>query len=554
MNDYIKITPLGGTGEIGGLNCMVYETKNSAIIVDCGSMFPRDEGFGLDYVIPDFSYLQSISKKLKGLVLTHGHEDHIGSIPFLLKTVSIPIYGSHFTLALVKKKTNEYPLKKIKTHQFEIGTEFTVGDFIIDTAYMSHSIIETAALNIQTRIGNIAHVTDWKIDLSPPYFPKTDMKKLSQWGKKGILALCSDSTSADRTGKTNSEKAALNQIKKHIKKHKGRVIVTLFSSNIERIQGLLNIASDLKRTVALLGRSVKSNIKIAQELGKISFKTDIIDILETEHLPDDEVMVLVTGTQGEPRAGLNKISHGIFKPFKIKSGDLVLFSSKIIPGNERNIFDMISRLEKSGAEVLFNTDPPIHASGHAREDEIKSLFQKIKPKYFLPIHGEFHHQKAHQKLALQSGIHEKNIFLLENGNTLKINSESSILEETTWGGKEYIDEPALLMRKVPPHILRERKKLAYAGVITCVLIIDKNKSKPILDLNIKVKGFIDEETYNVLFKELKENIRKLVELDSQIETSFDREQLEEEIRLLIRRFFNKKINRKPIAEVFIHEL
>lgn len=554
MKDYIKITPLGGAGEIGGLNCMVYETQQSAIIVDCGSMFPRQDGFGLDYVIPDFSYLQSISKKLKALVLTHGHEDHIGSIPFLLKTISLPIYGSEFTLALVKKKVAEYPLKKVKTHEFEIGSEFTIGDFTIDTAHVSHSIIETAALNIKTKAGNIAHVTDWKVDLNPAYTPKTDIKKLAKWGKEGVLALCSDSTSADRPGKTNSEKSALAQLKKVIKKHKGRIIVTLFSSNIERLQGLLNIGGDLNRTISLLGRSVKTNVKLAQELGKIEHHANIVDVLDTSHLPDNQIMVLITGTQGEARAGLNKISHGMFKPFKIKKGDLVLFSSKVIPGNERNIFDMISRLEKLGADVMFNTNPPIHASGHAREDEIKLLFQKTKPQYFLPIHGEYHHQKAHKNLALQSGIKEEHIFLLENGNSLKINPENSEMEETSWGGQEFIDEPALLMRKVPLHILRERKKLAFTGVITCFLVIDKNKSKPIQSVEMKVKGFIDEDIYSVLFKELKENIRKLVDLDSQIETSFDKEQLEEEIRILIRRYFNKKINRKPIAEVFIHEV
>jgi ribonuclease J len=555
MKNQIKITPLGGAGEVGGLNCTIYETPKSAILVDCGSMFPRTEGFGLDLIVPDFSYLKTIQKKLKAVILTHGHEDHIGGLPFLLKEINLPIYGAPFSLALVKKKLKEYPLKRVKTHQFIPGSEFKVGEFLIDTAEMSHSIIHTSALNIQTSFGNFAHVTDWKIDLNPPYFAKTDLKKLASWGKKGITALLSDSTNAIKPGKSNSEKSALNQIKKTIKKHPGRVLITTFSSNIERLQGFIDLAKQTNRMLSFVGRSMKSNLKIALDLGLINYDEErVIDVAETDNYSDKEILVVGTGTQGEPRAVLKKISMNQFKPFRIKEGDAVLFSSKIIPGNERNIFSMMNDLEKKGAKVIYNTNPAIHASGHAYQDEIKTLIQKLKPKYLLPIHGEFIHQKAHLDVGLQAGLKKENIVILEDGDSLIFKEEEISIEESEWGGENLIDEPAYLMRKVSLDVFRKRKKLAFSGIVHCVVVIDKADPKIISGPIIESTGFMDQDDYQYLFKEITEIIRHDLEEELKNDNQIDAELIQEEIRLQIRRFFNKKIQRKPVTQVFVVEI
>ncbi|MBX7148752.1 ribonuclease J [bacterium] len=553
MKEFIKITPLGGVGEVGALNCMVYETEDEAIVVDCGSMFPDQDTLGVDMIIPDFTYLKKIEHKLKGLVLTHGHEDHIGSTAFLLKEMDIPVYGAPFTLELIKNKLEELPPPSTpKLHLFKPGETVKVGSFEIDTIFVNHSIIDASALVITTPYGPIVHLTDWKIDETPYDGPVIDLKKFAKVAKKGVLALLCDSTNATSRGSTLSETQVVNRVKKIIAAHKGRVLVTLFSSNIQRVQGLADIAKKTGRTLALLGRSMKENTEIARMLGQLSFEgIKVVDIEDTDQLPDDEVMVLVTGTQGEHRSALSRIAHNNFKPFKIKEGDLVLFSSKMIPGNEKNISTVINNLCKQKAKVLYESAYDIHTSGHAHQDELKRIYKILKPQYYLPIHGDYRHLVKHGELAVDWGHKKEKVIITENGNPIVFNKKGFERAEKETTGRVFVDGTGV--GDVASLVLRDRFHLSDTGVVVCILSIDRQNGNILNGPDLIARGVIEESEQETLFNDAKKEVLSVVE-SFNTETRTDMAEMQEEVRVTLRRFFNRNIGRKPMVIPVIQEV
>lgn len=553
MISSIKVTPLGGVGEVGALNCMVYETDHEAVVVDCGSMFPDQETLGLDLIIPDFSYLRQIKNKLKALILTHGHEDHIGATPFFHQEFNLPIFCTPFTQALIRKKFAEYPgMKAPKFFSFKAGDRFEAASFGVETMHINHSIIDAAALAFETAEGYLVHLTDWKIDDTPLNCPTTDLKKFAQLGKKGVLALFSDSTNAPVEGATLSEKEVLKKIKKICARHKGRILITLFSSNIDRVQGLAKMAAELGRTLALVGRSMHENTEAARELGMLSFDgLKVVDIENTRGLPPEKVMVLATGTQGEPRSVLSRIANGQFKPFKVGDGDLILFSSKKIPGNEKNIYHVINNLSRQGAEIIFESVHDIHTSGHAQQDELETAVKKLRPRYFVPIHGDFFHLQKHAHLGQEWGIKPQNALVIENGQPLIF--EKGVLTQGTevTTGRVFVDGTGL--GEVDALIMRDRKHLSNTGLLVCVLMIDRRKGEIIRGPELISRGFVTEAENKDLFIRAKQAVLDTLEAtDWQSRTDFG--EVQEEVRLALTRFFRRELDCKPIVIPVIEEI
>lgn len=551
--DKIKITPLGGVGEIGALNCMVYETADEAIVVDCGTMFPDQESLGVDLVIPDLSYLDTIRHKLKAVVLTHGHEDHCGAIPFLLQRTNIPVHATPFTHALIRQKLTEYPLlQSPRLLVFQPGQTLKIGRFQIETLFVNHSIIDACALAIHTLGGTLVHLTDWKIDKTPVEGGTTDIKGFSALGKKGVLALFSDSTNIEEPGWTLSEREVSRRLTKICSPHTGRIIVTLFASNIHRVQTLIRMAKKLGRHVALAGRSMHENTQIARELGRLTLDgIPVVDVDGARGLPPRKVLLLVTGSQGEPRSVMTKMAIDNFKPFKIQKGDLVLFSSKIIPGNEKNTYAVINNLCRLGARVLYEDVHDIHASGHAHQEELSHLIHKLKPRYFIPIHGEYRHLIKHARLARECGVSGEHIHVIENGTPLLIDKKKMTVLEKIPTGRVFVDGRGV--GDVSHPVMRDRQHLAQTGLVICVVMIDRVSGEILRGPELISRGFTSE----IESKELLENAKKAVSdtLDTVgLTARTDLLEVHEEVRLSLQRFFRRELDRKPVVIPVIQEV
>lgn len=542
----IKATPLGGVGEIGALNCMVYESPDEAVIVDCGSQFPDDESMGVDLIIPDFSYLRSLRKKLRGVVFTHGHEDHVGAAPFLLQEFDIPVFATPFTAGLIRQKLDEYSVRlSSPIHVFKPGEAIKTGSLSVDTVFVNHSIIDASALVLEGEGGALVHLTDWKIDRTSIDGVMTDLKKFSQIGKKGVMALFSDSTNVDQPGSTLSERAIEKQVKKICAAHRGRILVTLFASNINRIQALAGVAKSLGRVLAFVGRSMHENTALARELGRLSLDgIEVLDIEETRSLNPEKVMVLLTGSQGEERSALTRIAFNQFKPFRIQEGDLVLFSSKVIPGNERNIFHVINHLYRNGARVLYESVHEIHTSGHAHQDELKEAVNRLKPRYFVPIHGTYRHFVVHGELAQTCGVKKENVLIIENGQSLLFNRGGATRGDVITTGRVFVDGRGV--GDVSDLVIRDRRALADTGIVICVLMIDRVNGQIVRGPDLISRGFIDEKERPGLLDAAK---KKLLESLSGLNLDEMTELLDvqEEVRLSLRRFFKKELERKPVV-------
>lgn len=543
----ISLTPLGGVGEIGALNCMLYETDDAAFVVDCGAMFPDSDTLGVDLIIPDFDYLYTIKDKLKGLILTHGHEDHIGATPFFLKEFPIPVYGTPFTMGLIEKKLDEHNLpKRPKLVTYQSGDKIPIEGFEVDSIFVNHSILDPAGLAIKTDEGWIVHLTDWKIDKTPIDDKVIDLKKFSRLGKEGVLAYLCDSTNVTQTGATLSEKEVYKRIKKICIKQKGRIIITLFSSHVHRVQLLANLARETGRVLALCGRSMRENTQIARLLGALSFEgITVIDIEETKNYPDDKVMVLVTGTQGEPRSVLTRMAYGEFKPFSIGQGDLVLFSSRMIPGNEKNIFNVINHLSKHGARVMYEAIHEIHTSGHAHQDELREVFKRVKPKYFIPIHGSYYHLKKHTELTEDWGLNKDNSFVIENGETLTFDKGVALRDGVVSTGRVFVDGRRG-RGDIDAPVLRDRKHLANTGFVTCVVMINRRTGEVLREPELITRGVFNEAENSDILNRGKEAVTEfLAGVNWEIRT--DMTEIQDEVRFTLQRFFRRELEKKPIV-------
>ncbi len=551
----LKAIPLGGLGEIG-LNMMVYETEKDIIIVDSGIMFPEDYMLGIDMVIPDIRYLYGPEKrqKIRGIVLTHGHEDHIGAIPYILRELNLPIFGTPFTLGILEEKLKEHDLPfKVSLFTVKTGNSITLGDFEIEFIRVAHSIIDGASLAIKTPIGTIIHTGDFKLDQTLDKNSVTDINRIAHYGDNGILALFSDSTNIEKEGFTISENDIKNTFRNIFQGNGRRIIVALFASNIHRISELLSLAVEFNKKVIFSGRSLLTYTKVARKLGYLKIPEDILIDEETiDYYNPEELLILTTGTQGEAMSALSRISVNDHKYIKIKPNDLVLLSSKFIPGNEKAISKIINNLYRRGAEVYYENISEIHVSGHASKEELKLMINIAKPKYFVPVHGELKHLYQHKKLAVSAGIPADSVFVLENGNSLVFTEDKECRAgEKVYAGRIFVDGKGI--GDVGAHTLKERAHLSENGMIIVLLVVDAKTSSIISGPEIVSKGFVFED----YFKELNETLHKLVVHvieENQKYDTVDWVKVKDDIRRALKKYLNKTIDRHPFIFPMITEV
>ena len=505
----LKIIPLGGLGEIGK-NTTVIEYNNNIIVIDSGMAFPEDEMLGIDIVIPDITYLIKNKDKVKGIILTHGHEDHIGSIPYFLKRLNVPIYGTRLTLGLVENKILEHKIEDATLNPIKAGETFNLGCFKITPVRVNHSIPDAVAFAIDTPIGMVVHTGDFKIDYTPINEEVIDLGKFAELGKKGVLLAMSDSTNVERQGFTESEKTIGQKFLDLFKHCNSRIIVASFASNIHRLQQVVDAAVANDRKVAISGRSMINAIKVSLELGYLNApEGTIINVNELKSLKDDEVVILTTGSQGEPMSALTRMANNDHKKIQIKSGDLVIISANPIPGNEKTVSRVINMLYEKGANVLYDALTQVHVSGHARRDELKLMLTLLKPKFFIPVHGEYRHLMQHAKLANELGVPIDNTIIGSNGDVIELTSKSIEKNSTVISGNILVD--GLGVGDVGNIVLRDRRLLSENGLIIVVLSTEKGTGKVLAGPEIVSRGFIYVRENIDLIEESKTVVRKALE-------------------------------------------
>ncbi len=487
--DTVKIIPLGGLLEIGK-NMTVFEFGNDMIIVDCGLAFPTDDMLGVDLVIPDMTYLEKNKHRIKGLFITHGHEDHIGSIPYLLKQINVPIYGTRLTIGLISNKLEEHKLlQSAKLKVVRHGDKVTVGKFKVEFIRSSHSIPDSSALAIHTPAGIIVHTGDFKIDYTPIDGRIMDFGRLAELGNKGVLALMSDSTNSEKSGYTASESTVGEVFDKLFSNCKKRIVVATFATNVHRVQQIVNSALKYGRKIAVCGRSMMNMINTARELGYIVGAENIfIDIDMIKNYTDEQLVIITTGSQGEPMSALTRMSAGDHRKVEITPNDLVIISATPIPGNEKFVSKVIDDLMKLGAEVVYSSLEQIHVSGHAAQEEQKLMLSLIKPKYFIPVHGEYRQLIAHANTAMKLGIPKDNIFIMSNGRVLELNEDKAEMVQTVPAGKILVD--GLGIGDVGNIVLRDRQHLSQDGLIVIVVAMDSATGTVISGPDIISRGFV----------------------------------------------------------------
>lgn len=471
MNNKLKITFLGGVGEIGK-NMTALEYNDEIVIVDAGLTFPDDDLPGVDIVIPDMTYLIENKSKIKALLLTHGHEDHIGAVPFLLEQINVPIYGTRLTLALVDNKMKEHPNVKYKAISVKPKNVLKIGSFSIEFVKVSHSIAGSLALAITTPVGTVVHTGDFKIDYEPIDGVMTDISRLGEIGRKGVSLLLCESTNVCRPGYSMSEKSVGRTLDEIIKNHaNNRIIVATFASNIHRMQQIMDIAEKYNRKIAFTGRSMINVSEVAMKIGELTFNRDnIVDIDKVDKLDDKEILIMTTGSQGEPMSALTRMAAGEFKSVKIRPNDLVILSASPIPGNEKNVYNVINALYKLGADVIYDELEKVHTSGHACQEELKLMHSLVKPKFFMPIHGEYRHLKTHKELAMTLGMDARNILLPSIGMQVELGPNSIKEVGFVKAGQRLVD--GIGIGDMDSNVLRERKQLAEDGI--CVVCVNIN--------------------------------------------------------------------------------
>ncbi len=484
----VKLIPLGGLNEIGK-NITVLEYKNDIIIIDCGLSFPDDEMFGIDIVIPDFSYLAKNRDKIRGVFITHGHEDHIGAIPYFLKEFNVPIYGTRLALGLIENKLKEHNITG-RLNTVAPGQVVSLGEFKVEIIRTTHSIADSVCLAIETREGVIFHTGDFKIDFTPLHGTPIDFHRLAELGSKGVLLMLADSTNSERKGYTPSEKTVGRALESIFRETKDRVIIATFSSNVYRVQIIIDAAVKYGRKIAISGRSMVNVISVATELGYLKVPENVlVDINKTKHIKDEELVIITTGSQGEPMSALSRMAAGDHKAIQIKNGDTVILSSSPIPGNEKTISNILNKLFEKGAKVIYSDIADIHVSGHACEEELKLMHSLIRPKYFMPVHGEYRHLRQHSLIAQDMGMSKDNIFIMKAGQVLNIaKSGVSLSKETVTSGNVMVD--GLGVGDVGNIVLRDRKLLSESGLIIVVAAIEKSTGTICSGPDIISRGFV----------------------------------------------------------------
>jgi ribonuclease J len=548
----LQIIPLGGMGEIGK-NMTVIQYNKEILLIDSGLAFPEEEMLGIDIVIPDISYLIENKDRIKGIVLTHGHEDHIGALPYVLQQINAPIFGTKLTLGLVEGKLKEAKLKNnISLNVIKPPATIKIGSFLVDFIRVNHSIPDSIGLGIHTPMGIICHTGDFKLDQTPVDGQKADLSKFAELGSKGVLLMMSDSTNSEREGYTMSEKVVGQTIEDIFRVTKGRIIVATFASNIHRIQQIFDAACKFNKKVAVVGRSMVNVVNTALELGYLSIPKDIfMELDEISKLPKEKVVIITTGSQGEPMSALTRMAMSEHKKVEIVTGDTVLISASPIPGNEKFVGRTIDRLFKQGAEVIYEAISGVHVSGHASQEELKLMLNLVRPKYFVPVHGEYRHLVHHAQLASQVGIPEENIFILENGRVLDITSDSAKIAGRVTAGKVLVD--GLGVGDVGNIVLRDRKQLSQDGILIVVVTIDKESTEVIAGPDIISRGFVYVRESEELMEQSREKVRLALKKCQQ-EGISEWSAIKSQVREALGKFLFEQTRRRPMILPIIMEV
>ena len=505
----LKIIPLGGLDEIGK-NITVFEYENEIILIDCGLEFPEDDMLGIDLVIPDITYLEKNKDKIKGLVITHGHEDHIGAIPYIFKKINIPIYATRLTAGLIKNKLEEHNLlSSTKLNIVEQGQTINFGNLKIEFIRSSHSIPDSVMLAIHTPVGVVLHTGDFKVDFTPIDDQIMDLGRIAELGNKGILALMSDSTNSERKGYTMSESTVGDVFERLFQNNRKRIVVATFASNVHRVQQIVNSAKEHNRKIAVCGRSMINMINTAREIGYIDAPENMfIDIDMIKNYTDEQLVIITTGSQGETMSALTRMAAGEHKKVVITPNDMVIISATPIPGNEKLVSNVINDLMQIGAEVIYSALEDIHVSGHACQEEQKLIISLAKPKYFIPVHGEYRQLRAHAETAKKMGIPTENIFILENGKTLELNKKEAKITTSVPSGKILVD--GLGIGDVGNIVLRDRQHLSQDGLIVIVMTMDKSTGEIISGPDVVSRGFVYVRESETLMDDVKRVIKQEV--------------------------------------------
>jgi len=547
----LSVIPLGGVEEIG-LNMTVLEFGDDILVVDAGLMFPEEDILGVDFVIPDFSYLINNRERVRAIVLTHGHEDHTGALPFVLKEIPTPVYGTPLTLGLVREKLREHNLQDAELVPVMPRDVVTIGNFSVEFVRVTHSIVDGVGLGITTPLGLVVHTGDFKLDPTPVDGQLMDFLKFSEFGERGTLLLMSDSTNAEKGGFTFSEKEVRRAFEQIFSRSKGRIIIATFASNIHRIQQAIDVAVMYGRKVILCGKSIVSNAQIALSLGYLRIPQDTwLKLDDLKDLRDEEVVIITTGSQGEPMSVLSRIATDEHKVIKIKDGDTVILSAKMIPGNERAIGKIINHLFRRGADVVYEKVSEVHVSGHASKEELKLMINLVKPKYFMPIHGEYRHLVYHAMLAKKNDIPKENIFILKNGEILEISEEGARKNGSINSGRIFIDGKG--MGDVEEMVLRDRLRLAHDGIVLILLAVEKLTGTIVSGPDIISRGFIFEDASQEVIGNVKELLADTIR-GLEREVVSDSSLLKAKLRSTLKKYLRNTMDRRPMIMPVIIEV
>lgn len=550
--DSIKVIPLGGLGEIGK-NITAFEYENEIVIIDCGISFPDEEMYGVDLVIPDITYLLNNKDKVKAIFLTHGHEDHIGSLPYILQQLNRPVYGTALTLGIVENKLKEHNmLSDCELNKVEAGDIVELKNLKVEFIRNTHSIADSCSIVIHTPVGVILHTGDFKIDYTPIDGLVMDFHRIAELGKKGVLLLMADSTNVQRKGHTISEKSIGETLTKIFSNAKGRVIVATFASNIHRMQQIIDASIEYGRKVAFSGRSMENISKVAMDLGYLHIpETYLITVDEMKNYPNEQTTIITTGSQGEPMAALARIAYSNHRKIAIEPKDLFIISASPIPGNEKLISRVINELFKKGADVIYEALEEVHVSGHAYEEELKLIHTLVHPKYFMPVHGEYRHLKQHVDLAMELGMERENIFPLETGQVLEISREEAKVSGKVRTGSIFVD--GIGVGDVGNIVLRDRRHLAQDGMLTIVVTLEKESYSVIAGPDVITRGFIYVKESEALINEVKEIVKE--ELENCLENKIiEWYVLKSNIKKSVEKYLYEKTKRRPIVLPIIMEI
>ncbi len=540
----LNITPLGGLGEVGK-NMLAFEYGRNVMVVDVGMMFPEGDMPGIDYIIPDYDYLRDKKDRLRGIMITHGHEDHIGALPHFLREFNAPIYATKLTRGLIEVKLNRGLRKQVKLNTIQPGDVIRIGPFTVEPYHVCHSIPDAVGLGITTPVGLVVHSGDFKFDQTPVDGWPTDIAKLAEFSQRGVLALLSDSTNAGQAGFTASERTLTSGLSDVFQQAKGRVIVATFASLISRIQQVMQVARSFGRKVAVAGRTMSDNVKMARRLGYLDVPDDLLLSLQNiNRLPPSQVTILATGAQGEPRSVMGRLATGRHPSLHLAHGDTVILSSHTIPGNEEVVHRIINRTYQKGANVFYHPVAPVHVSGHASQEDQKMLLNILRPKFFIPIHGELRHLKHHAHLAQQIGIPAENIAAVENGHVLRFSQEAMEIGERIPGGYIFVDG-AWIGAVVPP-VVRERELLASSGICTVALRYDQQKGALTGGPKLITRGMATSEAVEDLVPAALNVVRETV---NQARKGTPTSELEKAIEKSLSRFFYQQVRNRPVIIV-----